>query len=331
MNLWTPKDKFRTSPKDQINVSPRLANTPRSIYFPEEEKFETEDNDAVDRVLKQFERSSRLNVVHRLESRKRYVLLALASLVLFLWGVIRYGVPAPAKIIAVQLPPAAHRIAGRQTLDFLERSVLSPTELDHETRIRLLNRFQQVITNHPGHELTVLFRHGGRIGPNAFALPDGAVVFTDDMMRIAEHDDELVAVLLHEIGHVVHRHGMRTMIQRSLLAFALLAVTGDISRSSDLLKGVPVVLTELAYSRAFEREADRYALTHLCSSGIPPVHFVNLMRRIDKATASKMSPETQKWWSYLSTHPWTKERLRPFQKCIDKRSFSRRVKKRDVM
>ncbi|MCK7469253.1 MAG: M48 family metallopeptidase [Desulfosudis oleivorans] len=80
-------------------------------------------------------------------------------------------------------------------------------------------------------------------------------------------DDELLAVLAHEAGHVAHRHGVQRIIQDSLLAFAISAVTGDASGTSQLFLGLPVMLTELAYSRDFEREADRYALDTLRSPG----------------------------------------------------------------
>ena len=82
------------------------------------------------------------------------------------------------------------------------------------------------------------------------------------MVRLAQHDDELVAVLAHEVGHVIHRHGLRVIIQNSLLGFTLLAITGDAACSSELFLGLPVLLTQLAYSRTFECEADSYALDY---------------------------------------------------------------------
>ena len=123
--------------------------------------------------------------------------------------------------------------------------------------------FHPLLTAHTDYPLQVMFRKGGALGPNAFALPDGTIVFTDEMVRLAEHDDELSAVLAHEIGHVVRRHGMRTIIQDSLLGFLILAITGDITGSSELFIGLPVLLTEMAYSREFEREADQYALAYM--------------------------------------------------------------------
>ena len=296
-----------------LEATGRIAHTPRYLLFPGGGKFETEDNDTVDRILARFRGSTRAGLVHRLESRWPYILAALAFLVLFLWGGVRYGVPFTAEVIADHLPPSAYRLASRQTLAVLDRSLLRPTDLDEAVRTRLRNRFRPVLEDHPEQEFTVLFRKGGRLGPNAFALPDGTILFTDEMVRIAEHDDELAAVLAHEIGHVVHRHGMRRVIQDSLLGFALLALTGDVSGSSEIFLSLPVILTELAYSREFEREADDYALSYLTSEGIAPDHFARLMRRLRKKAAAKGKSGDNGWMSYLSTHPALEERIRRFQ------------------
>jgi Zn-dependent protease with chaperone function len=300
-------------PRFDIKVSPRLADTPRSLYFPSGEKFETQDNDAVDRVMGQFKRHSWLRLVHLMESRKRYALLALAVLLLSLWGAMKYGVPAVAKLIAFRLPPSVDDIASEHTLDVLDRSLLRPSELDEATRNRIVNHFQPVVQDHPRYRLKIMFRKGNGLGPNAFALPDGTIIFTDEMVATSEHDDGLTGVLVHEIGHVVHRHGMRTIIQDSLLGFAFLAITGDVSGSSELFLALPVLLTQLAYSREFEREADRYALQYLRSHGTPTTHFAQLMRRIDKKMKAKSMASDEKWLNYLSTHPMTEERLKDFE------------------
>lgn len=151
------------------------------------------------------------------------------------------------------------------------------------------------------------------MGPNAFALPDGTILFTDEMVQIAEQDDELLTILAHEIGHVIHRHGMRTLIQDSILGFALLAIAGDISGSSELFMGLPALLMERAYSREFEREADRYAITTMRTHNIPSIHFANLMGRIEKAHLAKGKSENKKWSRYLSSHPLTAERIKEFE------------------
>jgi Zn-dependent protease with chaperone function len=106
---------------------------------------------------------------------------------------------------------------------------------------------------------------------------------------------------------------VQRIIHDSLLIFAVRAVTGDVSGTSELFLGLPVVLTELAYSREFEREADRYALDYLAAQSVSPRHFARLMRRIE-ARKRPEDPDLQgRWANYLSTHPLTAERLREFE------------------
>lgn len=305
-----------------IHVSPRIANTPRYLRLPNQGKFETDENDAVDKLLHRFKRHSWQHIVHFLESRKRWILTCLLAMVLMAWVMGRYGVPVAAKVIADHLPEKVIEMAGQRTMDTLERSLLKESKLDAAVMERLKSHFRPIIEEHREHDIRVRFFTAKGIGANAFALPDGTVIFMDDMVKLSAHDDELLTVLAHEVGHVVHRHGMRTLIQNSLFAFALLAITGDVSGSSELFLGLPVLLTKLSYSRRFEREADDFALSYLKKQGIVPVHFANLMRRIEKnrATASTPSdsgvhdrPSKPGWRDFLSTHPSMKERLRRFE------------------
>lgn len=300
-------------PRFDVKASPRLGNTPRRLYFPGGENLETRDNDAVDRLMNRFGRRSRLQIVHVLESHKRYVLLALAGLLIFLWGSFRYGVPLAAKMIAYRLPPSVQTTASRHTLEILDRSVFQPSELGEAVQGRLTRHFVTVLEDHPSYKITVEFRKGAHVGPNAFALPDGTIIFTDEMVGLAANDDELLAVLTHEIGHIAHRHAMRTVIQDSLLGFALLAITGDVSGSSELFLGLPVLLTEMAYSRQFEREADQYALGYLRSRKIPPSHFARLMRRIEEKASLGTRGSGRRWLDYVSTHPETEDRFKVFE------------------
>jgi len=304
---------LKMTSRSAVRASPRFTNTPRYLFFATGEKFETNDNDAIDVALKQLKGHSLLHLVHKLESRKSYVLLCLAAVLLFAWAFAKYGMPVTAKLIAERLPPKVYAHAGKQTLEIMDRSVFGPTELDDSEKKDLANCFVPVLADHRKYDLKILFRKGGAIGPNAFALPCGTIIFTDEMVQVTEQGNELVAVLAHEIGHIVHRHGMRMAIQDSLLAFALLAITGDASGTSELFMGLPVMLTQLSYSREFEEEADGYALEYLRSRSIPAVHFANLMRRIERTKESALSESKGKWFSYLSTHPMTEERVRRFE------------------
>jgi Zn-dependent protease with chaperone function len=304
-------------PRFTVKISSRLGNTPRYFHFPDGQKFETPDNLSADRVVKRFTDSRWTGWLHRLESRWRFALIALVIMLVFLWGGFKYGVPMASRIIAYRLPLSILNAAGKQTLGILDKSVLSESDLGKTTQSRVLHHFQPVIDSHPDQTISVVFRKGGKVGPNAFALPDGTIIFTDELVKLAHHDDELVTILAHEIGHVVHRHGLRSVIQDSLLGFALLALTGDATGTSELFLGLPVLLTQLAYSREFEREADRYALSYLQTHKIAPIYFARIMRRLEKNQASHSGKSNPSWAGYISTHPLTAERIHSFEKGSD--------------
>jgi Zn-dependent protease with chaperone function len=299
-------------PRFDLKASPRLARTQRYLYFPQGQTFETEDNLGVDEVLARFQKRSWLHAVHLLESRKRYILVCLAVMLAIAWAIGRHGVPAAARLIAHRLPASVVQNVGDQTLAMLDRSLFKPSRLESSEQERLKAHFQPLIQAHAHLNLQVGYRQGGPLGANAFALPDATIIFTDEMVRLARSDDELLAVLAHEAGHVAHRHGVQRIIQDSLLAFAISAVTGDVSGTSQLFLGLPVVLTELAYSREFEREADRYALRQLQAQAKSPRHFANLMRRLEPQEKPGDPERPQRWSTYLSTHPETADRLREF-------------------
>ncbi|WP_167320850.1 M48 family metallopeptidase [Desulfosudis oleivorans] len=293
-------------------VSDRLAHTPRVLTFPGGASFETQDNVAVDTVVKTYLKPHWSLWVHLLESRLRYVLPAVILVILVMAATIRYGVPAAADLIASHLPASAYSLADRQALKALDRIAFKPSELPPDTEARVRGSMQDCVDAHGAYDITLVFKKGGPLGPNALALPGGTIIFTDELVEVAEHDEELTAILAHEVGHVVHRHGMRRMVQSSLLSFAAMVLTGDASGVSEIFLGLPVVLTELAYSREFENTADQYALDYLKSAGIPPARFADILTRIDKTSRHEAENGKTSWTGYLSTHPPTPERVKMF-------------------
>lgn len=295
-----------------VDLSDRLANTPRILTFPNGSIFETDDNPAIDTIAEKFFQTHWSQRVHFLESKMRYVLLAGAVVILVMAAMVKYGVPAAADIISRYLPSSVYDLADRQALKALHHLVLKTSQLPPGVEKRVRGNLAKCISGHAAHNIKIVFKKGNKLGPNALALPAGTIVFTDELVEIAEDDEELVAILAHEIGHVVHRHGMRRMVQDSLLSFAIMALTGDAHGVSEIFMGLPVILTELAYSREFERSADSYALDYLVSNDIPPHRFADILLRIDKTSREKAHENGEKWTGYLSTHPPTIKRVEAF-------------------
>jgi Zn-dependent protease with chaperone function len=307
---------------DSVEVSSRLGNTPRYLKLPDGRKFETRDNDAVDALLREHSKSELHGwqaFLHKLESRMHYVLLALIVVLAFGWGMLKYGLPAAAEGIAYALPQDIMQRATDTTLQVLDSRYLEPSELDAATQQRLRSRFEEMTTHvEQGFDYELLFRKGGKmLGANAFALPSGTIVVTDELVAIANNDDEVVAVLAHELGHVVRRHSLRQVLQNSALSLAIIYTTGD---ASSLIAALPVLFVQLGYSRKFENEADQFAYNYLQAQQIPLVSFANILEGLEAAHTRRSEKEkgeekssTEEVFEYLSTHPPTPERVKRFR------------------
>lgn len=299
----------------ELRVSPRVGNTSRFISFPDGAQFETSDNDAVDTALKYGGRQS--GWLHALESRLRYIVTALIVVVLMTAWFIRDGVPMLADFLAAHMPAATNRYLADKTLEGLDEHFFEASQLPAERRERLQRKFDDILPAEAGDvrrdfSFRLLFRGSESLGANALALPSGAVVITDELVLLAHNDEELVSILAHEVGHVVHRHGLRHMIRNSLLSVLIIWITGDASGASTFIASLPALLINLQYSRDFEREADEYSLQYLLANGISPQRFVCIMQRLD---ASHDDEEDTP--AFLSTHPATGERLDMFRRHLD--------------
>ena len=296
----------------EVQVGSRLGNSARTVNFADGGHFASDEHAALDLMVRHLHGAGQ-GTLHRLESSWKWILTSAVVLLLALYLGLTKGVPLAARGIVAVLPPGIEAHIGRQTLQLLDDYVLDPSQLSAERQQQLQQHFAPMLAAHPELNLRVHFRHAG-IGPNAFALPGGDLVFLDDIVELAADDDELSAVLAHEIGHVAGHHGMRRIVQNGLLYWGMMAITGDISAASDTLAGAPAYLMNMAYSRDMESEADDFALQQLHHQGIAPVHFANIMRRLDTAAASEEpARRTEKLLHMLSSHPDTRERVRKFE------------------
>jgi len=151
---------------------------------------------------------------------------------------------------------------------------------------------------------------------NAFAMPGGFVGVHTGLISTAETESELASVLAHEISHVTQRHiarmlGQQQQMQLPVLAALAAAILLGRSRP-DLASGAAVaaqagaVQTQLAYSRDFEREADRFGMRALEDAGFDPhamATFFEKMQRASRISDDGTMP------GYLRTHPVTIERI----------------------
>ena len=146
-------------------------------------------------------------------------------------------------------------------------------------------------------------------GANAFALPDGTVVMTDQLVSLLkDNPDAILAVLLHEIGHVEGQHSVRLIAQSLGATLVIGIVFGNPEGVADLLLGSGSVLLQNAFSRDMEREADQFAIAKLTELGKSPQAFADAMSAL-LAKHSDEADTSSSLLKYLSTHPDTRERI----------------------
>lgn len=246
----------------------------------------------------------------------RATVAALLLLLVALAGGYRWGVPAAAHGIAAWMPAQLHQQVGDAALDSFQDSWLAPSRLPAERQDALRRQFQQAVerTRRPGEPAppawTLHFHATPErgIGPNAFALPGGHIVVTDALVELL-HDrpDVLIGVLGHELGHVAHQHGMRSVVQASLLAAASSLVLGDFST---VMTAAPVLLGQAAYARDFEFEADAAAARLMRANGWDPAGFELLFQRLRHWQARQDRGGGIELPIGLATHPPDAERVR---------------------
>jgi Zn-dependent protease with chaperone function len=303
--LITGLERDLTYTLSEVRIASRVGNTPRRVFLPGGAICETLENDAIDAIVRQSGRAKWQGLVHVMESKWRYALVALLVTVVSGWGLIEYGIPALAERVAHAFPASTNRALGRDGLTLLDHGIFSSSTLEKERQLQLRTMFQTMTRQLPdGDTYHLELRKGERVGPNAFALPSGIIVITDELVLLTRHQNELIAVLAHEIGHVQHRHALRTLLQNSAVALLLASVTGDITSLTALSAALPTVLLEAKYSRAFEMEADRFALGYLHENNIQPSHFADILSRLEEAPGRKSEVH-----NYLASHPVTSQRI----------------------
>ena len=288
----------------EVRMSPRLGNARRLIALPDGSQCETEDNETIDRFLEGQRKQPFNRLLYLLETRLRYIVLAVLLAAGVAAGVVGVGIPVLAKRVAFSLPASAQASLGRDTLELLDRKFVSPSRLPIARRRQIEALFDDLKSDLPdGRNLHLELRSGGRIGANALALPSGVVILTDELVGLAKHDEELVAVLAHELGHLQHQHALRQMLESSAVTL-ITVLTGAQMGNSAGLGALPAALVEAKYSREFESEADAFALRLLKARGISARHFANILSRLeDERNRTGRVP------TFLSSHPATEERV----------------------
>jgi predicted Zn-dependent protease len=221
-----------------------------------------------------------------------------------------YGIPLATRMILAAVPMSVDQAIGDLSFQSMDGTVLTPSKLGAPEQARLRAAFDRALARTEGQAApaTTLEFRAGDIGPNAFALPGGRIVITDDLVSlVGAREDVVVGVLAHEYGHVKGRHGVRMVAQAALLRMATGLLLGDFSA---VLAAAPALLGEQAYSRDFEREADAESVRVMKAAGLSPAAMVSFFEKL----AEKQLGSGSGLGIAFASHPADAERVDFFKR-----------------
>ncbi len=286
------------------DISDRVGSIPRRLTFGDQTNFQTSDNDAIDRLVAS-QKGSRAGWVHRAEGFHPRLLLFVVLTIVFAFSIYRFAVPALVEVAVLVTPPVVPELMSKGTLQTLDTTVFSASTLPDDQKSKLQDGFGKIAakSDRGAGGFDLQFREGGVIGPNAFALPDGTVIITDELIKLADGDTEmLLGVLAHEIGHVELKHSLRQLYRAAGVTGLIMLIGGDIGDSTHDILVQGGGLLALSYSRAYESAADRHSVELMLKAGYDPT----AISRFFAMAEDKLNDHSST--SILETHPGTPER-----------------------
>ena len=282
-----------------------MGKTRRSLLLPNGGRCDTHDLRAIGRLERIKGDNRVLRLVNFFESRWRLVAGCLVGLVICIWVFTAHGIPFAAKKVAYSLPTETMESVSERTFQALDNGFFEPSQLSSLDAGRLQRIFDQLVTEKGSNfSYQLMLRHSPRAGANAFALPSGIIVVTDELVAMAENDRELIAILVHEIAHVENRHSLRMLFQNTGVFMLISVLAGDVASITSIAATLPTILVESGYSRQFEKEADLAAGMYMIRSGWGTQPLQDMLRRLAENQPGFSGPAA------MSTHPDTRQRIR---------------------
>lgn len=290
---------------DEVQIESRLGNTPRVLSFPNGVRCKSRENSKIDQLLRDFGLSK--SKAYKIESSWGLTMGSIAITIGFIWFLLTTGANFTANALASVLPQSTLSEVSKITMDQLEENYLRPSKLSDRQEKIIQAHFDTLTQGESGYKLH--FRSSPEMGPNAFALPSGDIVLTDQLVALSRDREfrDILGVLAHEKGHVVEKHSLRMAIKTGIAGVVIGYITGDVSV---IATTIPTILINSSYSREFEREADAHAVKELKKLGISTKYMAKLFEALAKKSGESEDNDTI--MGMMASHPLTSERIEYF-------------------
>jgi MAF protein len=142
---------------------------------------------------------------------------------------------------------------------------------------------------------------------NAVSLPGGYVYIFKGLVDKVGNDDELAAVIAHEVAHIVARHSVKKM--QAVMGYSVLRILAiPVPEAGSVVGAADTAFTELlmGYSREDELLADQLGARYAKAAGYNPRGMISFLEKLDDVNRRKpLRPK-----SYFKTHPYVPDRIR---------------------
>lgn len=301
-----------------LKIEPAIGSAARKIYLPGGHLFETDELEKVEE-LKGGGFWSGLAKTERFG----WHLLPLAIATPFLaFGLYRLMIPLIISFAMFMTPDGMIKTIDKNTMKTIDFTMTKPSNLPKSRKAEIEVIFKELAKTAQEQsdktrripEYKLLFR-SGNMGPNAFALPGGTIVMTDDLVYMFPKEDKedyvLSAVLAHEIGHVEHEHSLRQLYRALGMAAMIGLIAGDAGPVLEDIVLEGSALLALSFSRKHEMQADDFSYDILSGSG---QRADGLIRFFEKLGKDIPMPESGEW---MMTHPLSSKRIDNIKAHID--------------
>jgi predicted Zn-dependent protease len=159
---------------------------------------------------------------------------------------------------------------------------------------------------------------------NAFVLPGGKVGFYKGLMDFTENDDQVAAVLGHEVGHVAARHAALRYGQQQATSLGIAlggALAGGVldeggrDAAMAIMGAGATVGVLLPFSRNNELEADKLGVDYMHATGYDVKQSIRLWERMGAASSERPT-------EWMSTHPNPETRIQELRSYINARGYA---------
>lgn len=294
---------------DQCSIEAIMPNCPVVVILPDGGRLEFQEKDLSSKDLEKLLTKKAL-FLSWLEGNVPTVSICLFLSLGFFYAFFEYGAPSVSSAMAKSIPGSWAAKLDRPLLSALERDYLSPTELPLDKREELIRHFQKFTNT----KVSITFRKGRKIGPNAFALSGKTVVFTDELVELLKNKDLLLAIYFHEVGHLENRHLLSYLGSALLLNAIGFIIVGDLPGLTESIANITLTLASLKHSRDYEKEADSFCVQQLKKYNLSADNFVQALTKIAQANGVSATKEpnsiSSTYLDYLSTHPDLAERIK---------------------